>query len=132
MWPLLTLGLLGVASEPPACLPPDPATVTLSGVLERQTSPGPPNYDSIAAGDAPETYFVLHLDQPVCLSDLPDNPASLIQLVFNSSSAQSYESLRPWLGQPMTCNGKLFWWQTGHHHTPILLTVTSCSAIAPP
>ena len=76
MLPLLTIGLLGVASAPPACLPPEPATVTLSGVLERQTSPGPPNYDSIAAGDAPETYFVLRLEQPVCLSELPDNPAA--------------------------------------------------------
>ncbi len=127
MWFLLSAIQLVAGSGEVPCLPPEPASVTLTGVLARETFPGPPNFDSIADGDAAETYFMLRLDQPICLSEIPDTSVPMIQLVFLGNATSSYEDLQASIGQHLNCRGTLFAWQTGHHHTPILLTVSSCA-----
>ena len=47
------------------------------GTLERKTFPGPPQYESIAAGDEPETVWLLKLDAPVCVSADPNDPSGI-------------------------------------------------------
>ena len=40
----------------------------LVGTLQQQTFAGPPNYESIAAGDKAERYFLLKLSAPICVN----------------------------------------------------------------
>lgn len=67
----------------------EPAVVTLAGTLSSRTYAGPPNYEDIRAGDRPETYWILQLENPVNV--LVDENAELdrseldvceVQLVF--------------------------------------------------
>lgn len=41
---------------------------SLVGLLQFVIFPGPPNYEDVQKGDAPEPGFVLRLDKDVCLS----------------------------------------------------------------
>ena len=120
--------LLAANARPASCLNPEPAVVHLSGMLERITYPGPPNYESISSGDAPETYLVLKADRDICLVDAPTEFSERIQLVFLNHPQESYASLAPSVGKRVTCSGSLFARETGHHHTSILITVSRCAA----
>jgi len=105
----------------------EPDTVAITGLLVRKTFPGPPNYESIAKGDTPETGFYLELALSICTtasSDSDVHPATegvhLVQLVLDQPG---YDRLRPRLGQKVTVRGTLFAPNTGHHHAPLLLKV---------
>ncbi|WP_374354427.1 DUF4431 domain-containing protein [Chitinimonas sp.] len=100
--------------------------VALSGKLQRLTFAGPPNFESVARGDAAETGFYLKLGQPVCTTGNPDDDemylpqrgVALVQLVLDT---QGYAALRPYLDQSISLQGRLFAQHTGHHHAPLLL-----------
>ena len=109
----------------PWCLSYEPDTVQITGTLQRLMFPGPPNYESVAGGDAPETGFYLLLTKPVCTNGdsasddtYPLQEADTVQLVLDSAG---YACLRPFLGQQRTLSGTLFARSTGHHHAPLLL-----------
>lgn len=109
------------------CFPLEPEKVSLTGVITRQTFPGPPNYESIAAGDRPETYWILNPATPVCVQAVqsenkPVTRVSALQLVFVVQQ-HPYEQFRDVLNQSVTVTGSLFEAHTGHHHTKILLDV---------
>jgi hypothetical protein len=136
MYPLLLIsGLFWVLNGVTHAAGPDSSTcvrlevdtVTVTGTLERLTFPGPPNYESVAGGDTPETGYYLALKDPLCILPNPTDPESrsssggtLVQLVLDSAG---YDRLRPTLGQQVTLRGILSEGITGHHHTPYLLTV---------
>ena len=115
-------------NEKPQCLSYEPNIVSLTGIIVTKTFPGPPNYAGVKKGDRGETAWILELDAPVCIdedkvdSDL--NPAQTeireIQLVLTPERHNSYKRL---LGKRVTANGTLFGAHTGHHRTPVLLTV---------
>jgi len=46
------------------CMNYEPDAVSLTGKIIRKTFPGRPNYESIKAGDEPETYWILISDKP--------------------------------------------------------------------
>ena len=110
------------------CLSYEPAVVTLSGTLVRKTFPGPPNYESIKKGDRPESSWFLDLSKSVCVNEStpePDlNPKQSgireIQLVVKPEQYQQHKEL---VGKEVRVTGTLFGEHTGHHHTPVLLTV---------
>ncbi len=105
--------------------------VTVQGVLARHTFPEQPNYESIAAGDAPATYFFVTPPKPFCVAigKRDDEPAvarvDTVQLVF-MGKVDGYGPLRPYLGKAVTCSGMLFAAISGHHHSPVLLSVEAC------
>jgi hypothetical protein len=113
------------------CLSYEPVVVELTGVIVRETFPGPPNYESVKDGDQPEVHWLLNLPQPICVNEdkeSPDlNPAQVgirrIQLVFMDPKA--YKSYKPLVGKTVLAKGTLYGAISGHHHTPVLLTVTS-------
>lgn len=126
---LTALALLALipATHAAPCLPYEPAQVFLHGELVRKTYPGPPNFESIADGDAEETGFYLRLAKPVCMLEGKagsDNVAQknirLVQLVLDK---EGYAHWRPKLGKTVTVKGTLFSPFTGHHHGDLLLTV---------
>lgn len=119
-----------VGAQPnPKCLSYEPAVVKLAGVMISRTYPGPPNYESIRGGDEPETYWFLVLSHPICVNEKLDgfDPATKnirrVQLVvFGEDADRKYGRL---LGKRVTATGTLFGANTGHHRTPVLLTVST-------
>ena len=112
------------------CLFYESASVNLTGTLIRSTFPGPPNYESIQNGDAKETYWLLKLAAPVCVDedksqpnlDPPQKNVQVIQLVF--PDPKIYQKDKTLVGRKITASGTLFGAISGHHHTPVLLTVS--------
>lgn len=119
----------GSTENSPACFSYEPSVVQLSGNVIRKTFPGPPNYESIERGDKPEVLWLLVLSHPICMQeDIKEpslNPAQKdirkIQLVFRDAAA--YETHKKLVGKGVVAKGTLFGAHTGHHHTPLLLTV---------
>lgn len=111
------------------CKSYEPAVVELSGKLVRKTLAGPPNYQDVHKGDAPETVWLLKLNYPICVDQdraQPDiNPAKkkvrIVQLVLGNDGEARAKSLS---GKRVQTAGTLFAAHTGHHHTPVFLTVT--------
>jgi hypothetical protein len=101
--------------------------VTVSGTLTRQVFAGKPNFTSVARGDKAETYFVLRLDQPVCVDANPAYPKDMVamadildmQLILYQPQ---FQQLRRWLGKHVVLQGSLDTATTGHHHTPVILS----------
>jgi hypothetical protein len=127
---LFQVGILSAERSTPACLSYEPATVTLKGTIERTTFPGPPNYESIKDGDAPETYWVLHLAEPVCVDAKtnspdpydPDNePERNVARMQMGLTEQQYADYSHLVGTQVLVTGHLAHAFTGHHHTPIRL-----------
>ena len=99
----------------------------IEGTLIRQTFPGPPNYESIEAGDQPETCWLVILDKSACVAADPTdedglNPAvamlGRIQLIVTPEQYRDYADR---IGHHVSVTGQLFGAHTGHHKTPILL-----------
>ena len=125
---------LGQSKSTSQCLSYEPSVVTLSGTLVRKTFPGPPNYENIQKGDSVETSWFVELAKPICVDEdrnAPDlNPARIdihaVQLVLKPEMYEKYKSL---VGKQVRVTGTLFGEYTGHHHTPVLLTVTTIAAV---
>jgi Domain of unknown function (DUF4431) len=115
----------GPAVTKAACLPYEPAEVTLVGVVKFQTFAGPPNYESIASGDRTEQAALLELGEPICVrSNAPDvinvprDSITTVQLVVMPRSPVSLTE-----GRKVAVVGTLFGAITAHHRTPVLLQV---------
>jgi len=122
----MTLILLLLLTTPQTCLSYEPDTIVLKGTMQQHTFAGPPNYESVANGDRAERVWVLHLAQPICVSASSDwekeTGVSDLQLVFANGRNPYGKSLR---GRKVDVTGTLFRAHTGHHHTKVLLTVSS-------
>jgi hypothetical protein len=102
--------------------------VELQGEIQREVSPGRPNYESIENGDEPEVYWVLLLPQVVCVSgnskdqlnSETERDVKKIQLIITD-----YEKFRSIFGKNVFVKGELMHSFTGHHHTRVLLKVDS-------
>jgi hypothetical protein len=121
--------VMALATTPPApkCVHYEPDTSVISGRLHRRTFPGPPNFESIAAGDAAETGYYLDLAVPICVESgdaarraEQRRNVRRVQLVLD---ADGVRRLRPRLGRRVTLRGTVFSAESGHHHAPILLRV---------
>ena len=110
----------------------EPEEVSLQGVIRRQTFPGPPNYENIAKGDKPETYWILELSGPVNVAetkgsdlDVAESDVRSVQLVFEILSEKSYKDYPDFVGKHVTVTGQLFHSISGHHKTKVLIKVRS-------
>jgi hypothetical protein len=107
----------------------EPAVTQLEGKLVLRDFPGPPNYESVASGDTLERQWILELTSPMCvdadsMSDLnaaPQKDVHEVQLVLSGTSP----SLTGHRNRVVLISGTLFTAHTGHHRTPVLLTVQS-------
>jgi hypothetical protein len=123
---------VGQSKATSQCFAYEPYVIKLKGSLLRKTFPGPPNYEDIHKGDQPETGWYLQLPKAICVAQdkhEPDlNPArkniKTVQLVISGPLYKKYSSL---VGKQVTATGTLFGAVSGHHHTPVLLTVSDLS-----
>jgi hypothetical protein len=112
------------------CLSYEPAEVNLAGRISRRTFPGPPNYQSIRRGDRPETSWVLHLSQPVCVTgntnefNEAERRVTDLQLILEP---EEYKRFSKFVGtkRSVIVSGMLTHAQTGHHHTSVLMDVSN-------
>lgn len=110
----------------------EPDVVELSGTLERQTFPGPPNYESIKDGDVMERHWYLRLSSPVdvvatdphsAINSESENNVNIMQLVLGYEDPlwKILKNVR--IGTSATITGTLYHRHTGHHHSRVLLNV---------
>jgi hypothetical protein len=127
---IASVALSGSVRASRDCLPYEPSKVTLEGILKEVTYPGPPNYQSISAGDAAETQLVLTLANPICVAAPADPRYS--GGIDTSVGAARQITLVPFKKMPalphlpakVRVTGELFHAHTGHHHTELLLQLS--------
>lgn len=109
-----------------------PEKVTLTGRLVLRTFYGPPNYGENPKTDSRETQAILILDSAVNVTatgsdttDETERNVKRITLVVHDFKANP---VRPLLGRHVRVEGTLFHAITGHHHTKVLITVSSIRA----
>jgi len=113
------------------CAKYGPAVVTLNGVVNVVQAYGPPNYGEDPAHDAKEPFHKLTVRTPICVAQGKDefepgvSEAAEFQLALGVSLASPQSFPSQLLGKPVTIRGKLFHSETGHHHTEVLIDVTS-------
>jgi hypothetical protein len=130
--PVLGLSFLvwgGSLTATDPCLHYETENVELVGIMRRHVFPGPPNFESVEGGDAPEKCWVLHLPQPICVvSAAPDTQqinepeSGISQLQLNQVD---YKASHRLLGKRVKVQGHLVHAITGHHHTKVMLEVLS-------
>jgi hypothetical protein len=100
------------------------STFSAEGRLTLRHFAGPPNYESIARGDADESAFILELAESVCLDDGGDfaDPAERVRFVQVAANAEAVRRrLRAAVGRRVLVSGEAFAAHTGHHHAPLVL-----------
>lgn len=95
--------------------------IIADGVLKQEIFPGPPNYESIADGDKPESVWIVDLDGEVtCATGAPAwGSRKKMQVITNVVNLTGFEN------KHVSIYGELVYAETGHHHTPLLVSVTS-------
>jgi hypothetical protein len=108
----------------------EPAEVQLSGTLTARVFPGPPNYESVAAGDRAERAFILVLASPTCVEADPTSEVnSEPQAGIREVHLRWFEGdLAPLVGKHVVVRGQLSTATIGHDRTPVVLDVTHARA----
>jgi uncharacterized protein DUF4431 len=110
----------------------EPEKVTLTGRLVYRTFYGPPNYGENPKTDSRETQPILILDSMVDViasaSDPTDEAERLVKRITLVIHDFKANPVRPLLGKRVRVEGTLFHANTGHHHTKVLLEVSSLRA----
>jgi hypothetical protein len=114
-----------VAAKPADCmdLRTAHATATVSGVLTVQLFAGPPNYESVAKGDAEEKALILELPRRMCADDgeFIKSSTTFDRVQVSSSVPGLLDVLNASVGRPVTVRGEAFGAHTGHHRAPLVL-----------
>ena len=119
---LIIIFFLTISANTFGCPSCDGDEIEVSGVIIKETFPGPPNYESVEVGDKPETCWFILLENSMCFA--PDGEfldkevvTKKIQLVQSG-----YKFIE---GKKYLIKGTTFPQHTGHHHSAVLLEVKS-------
>jgi hypothetical protein len=119
----------------------EPAVVELTGIIEQQTFPGPPNYESIANGDEIEKGWYLQLSEPVEVVKTKNDDSStnseternvkIMQLTWDDENPKLDKAIRNSTKKKnkVRLKGDLFHRLTGHHHSKVLMSVDQLNEI---
>lgn len=130
----IVLGLSWHAAQAECAM--EDGEINVVGTVARATFAGPPNYESIADGDKPETYWILTTSQSIVICPAGAEKSGgtatragqqRLQLILDD---KQYELYGPLLNQRVSVKGKVWSAQTGHHHTGALVTVEDMRAAA--
>lgn len=106
----------------------------LKGMLSARIFAGPPEYEDVSKGDAPEPGYVLRLPEAICLTGDPDftDPSYMfdeVQLVSRERTAGAMAAMD---GKTVTVkiSGHIPA-HTGHHHRPLVAWVDEIVADQP-
>jgi hypothetical protein len=106
--------------------------IQLTGTLTRKVFPGPPNFEDVRKGDAPEPGYILRLRKPICITGddfiEQDKLVERVQIFPDYAKRQDKalaRELRGSVGKRVVVEGASpFGAHTGHHHAPVLLPIT--------
>jgi hypothetical protein len=104
----------------------DPVRVTADGRLTLERFPGPPNYESIARGDAEERAFILELPQETCIDDggdFTDTEERFVMVQLGAVDETTGAALHEAVGRRVRVSGEGFGAQTSHHHASLIMMV---------
>ncbi|MEQ9298520.1 MAG: DUF4431 domain-containing protein [Cyclobacteriaceae bacterium] len=108
----------------------EPAVSEIEGTLIKKSFYGPPNYGETPDKDMIEDVLILELEHSINVhqtkKDLEEGDAN--HTIFNVNSIQLHTfthkiDLKPYLNERIKLSGTLWAAQTGHHFTPVLMTV---------
>ncbi|QTR47253.1 hypothetical protein J9253_04755 [Thiothrix litoralis] len=99
----------------------------LTGTLEFEIFPGPPNFISVKDGDMPEPAYILTLHESICIqgSDAGgnDDEISAVHLITNANISKKMKAS---IGKTVDVGlSESMIAMTGHHHAPLVSTVTN-------
>jgi hypothetical protein len=99
------------------------AKATISGELTFQNFAGPPDYESIANGDAEEKALILELPRRVCANDgdFIEGTTKFDRVHVGFNSPALLDVLNAAVGRRVTVRGEVFGAHTGHHRAPLVL-----------
>jgi hypothetical protein len=124
----LVLLLIGNTTPPAvgACLEYGPI-VQLRGKPVKEVFPGWPHFESVEKGDEPTVYWILHLDQPVCVRGKDEFNRALtgitrVQLVLTT---EQYSKFKGMVNKQVVVSGELYAAHTRYHRTDLLIIVHS-------
>jgi len=114
------------------CLSYEPEIISVTGIFHRETFPGAPNYSSIESGDEKLIYWILHLDEKICVVKNLNDPVqqdnnittyniTRLQLVFGGDN--DYDHYRSLLDKRVKVRGALYHQHAARHFTTILINV---------
>ena len=112
-------------------------TFSFQGTLSYHIFAGPPNYEDVRKGDAPEATYILKLDAPICATgDEFLNPSDRFDKIqvypADDGVAGRFLSrdLRRFVGKRVVVDGhSAFGAHTGHHHASLLLPITNIAIL---
>lgn len=116
--------IISLLAESFPIVPYGPDIVRLTGTLRESTCPGPPEYESIENGDAPEHIYVLVLDSPIHVEDIPlkenswDEPEDNVLEIQVAAHPKDAQHL---VHEHVAITGTLFHAHTGHHRTEVVM-----------
>ena len=107
-------------------------SLSFTGKLVDRVFPGPPNYRSVAKGDAPERTLILEMSASICITDGgqmadPKRKFDTIHLYAPNDLAPILAAAK---GRVVTVTGSGFPEHTGHHHAPLVLEVKEITVVA--
>jgi Domain of unknown function (DUF4431) len=120
-----------VAPANDGCLPYQPDTVHITGVMEQRMFYGRPNYGENPETDAKDWGYYVVPDAPVCTrggSDPADDAMGDIRLVQLSLEPAGFAAVPPLLGRRVRVTGTMYGAFTGYHHAPVVISIL---AVAP-
>jgi hypothetical protein len=115
--------------------------LSFEGMLTYRIFAGPPNYEDVRKGDAPEPTYILTLTEPICASGDefvdPNDKFDQVQIFPGSSDKAAAHALsrdlRRLVGKRVVVEGASpFGAHTGHHHAPLVLPITRISVASDP
>jgi hypothetical protein len=130
---LCSLGCTTALSAEAACIDlTETKSFSFEGSLSYHIFAGPPNYEDVRKGDAPEPTYILNLDTPICATGddyvSPDKRIDKIQVYPAESGVTGVfvsRELRRFVGKRVVVEGNSpFGANTGHHHASLLLPIT--------
>jgi hypothetical protein len=116
--------ITGTARASEECLTYEPQVVVLEGKVVTRTFFGPPGYGETPKIDTREKQALLLLKSKICIAEGSDEnqPAEINQSKITLVPT-SIKSFTPYTGKRVTVKGEIFHAISGHHHTPILMSV---------
>jgi hypothetical protein len=135
---VVLIGVLSAVACPTValedCLKFSPVEVQLSGRLEARTYAGPPNYESVAAGDRSERAFILVLPEPVCVvADAKSVDNSETQAGVREIHVRWFNGdLATLIGKEVVVRGRLSTATIAHDRTRVVLDAANAQAANKP
>jgi hypothetical protein len=114
----------------PECLLYEPDFVVLTGKVIEKTFYGPPNYGESPKTDRKEKQLILELGENICIAAAPSDNINIAESNVNEVTLVFLNTIPNIKNKHVEVSGSIFHAHTGHHRTPLLITVSSVNVVS--